>query len=424
MNEENKLLKTKNSNLEELVFRQEKRIQEMDEKILSQEIIINALVSQVKNKTLLEKKDSNNQTEIIKRPCVADEPTKKLDNNIVNTEVINDKTDSSEYSKYHQNMVKEIKNIFMYKQKTAEFKMNFTFKKFIEYAESYYEFLLTNKKISKLKNPFKLYIDSNLEKIIKCLIENINNFNLNQICSSIFMINSAIEYNHKLVIAHDILLEIKDYSKLLYIYSALFNNIELGKDLISVLITKILYHQYCIDSDLYEDDTIFGYLELIKNNFGLEKPKKTLWKSLSDFLIPIDFFTTVQGTIQINNSAIEAGFGLRMLCTYLDWDYTYNEFIINKLLPAVKDELNATYLYYLGILAINSLRMFGKTESVTVILNELLEWLNDTDEINLVAFLILKQVFNDKPYKWLETQKEMLKKKDIPIDSLESILLI
>ncbi len=456
MNEEDKILIIKK--LEDVVSKQEKTIKMLEDKITSQNIVINALILQVKNQKntsdinventeLIRKinisdnsvKKMNIFDETVKRIHISEEPGKMLSvseepekilnileesGKVMEVMPVKNSNNNGDINVNYQELENDIKNIFVHKQKMADFKMNFCFKKFVEYAESYYEFLLTNKKISKLKNPFKLYIESNLDKIIKYLIDNINYLNLNQICSSLFMITYAIEYDHKLVIAHDILLEINNYTKLPFIFSALFNNIELRKDSISLLINKILYHQYCIDTDIFNDEIILGYFEIIKNNFDLEKPRVSLWKSLSDYLVPVTLFKSIRNVIQITNVAMENGYGLRILATYLDWDYTYNEFIVNMLSKAHKSNSQPIYIYYMGILAINALRMFGMTESVILILETISEYMIGCDECSIAAFLIVKQVFDDKAYVWLEKNKNSLSSQNIPVDLLKTLLIL
>lgn len=324
-----------------------------------------------------------------------------------------------------EGLVRQIKDIFHPKSKTVDLKINYSFKRFVEYAESSYEFSLTNKKISKPKNPLKLYIEANLDKVIKYIMDNVNSLNLNQMCSTLFMINAEIEYKHKLIIAHDLLLVLESSSKILYIFSALFNNLELREDEFSLHIKKILYHQYCIDIDIYNDDTVIAYLELIKNNFSLQRPNVSLWESPRRFLVneSIFSFSKALGKAKVRCEYIEKGFMLRMLCHYMDWDFTYNQFIIIHLFPPLLNERSPVLVYYVGILVMNAYRVFGKDESVVSIFRELLNLMGDDSDTSIVCYLILKQTFEADCARWFENNQETLAERGFDTENLGNLLL-
>lgn len=319
-------------------------------------------------------------------------------------------------------LIAQIKEIFLPKSKLTEFKPNYTFKKFVEYCESSYEFSLTNKKISKTKNPLKLFIETNLERIVKYLIDNINTLNLNQICSTFFLINSEIDYSFKLIICHDIILELEDYTKLTFIASAIFNNQDLECDLFSQIIKKILFHQISIDYDFLKDSDINDYLDLISENMALSSPEVSLWESLSHFMVKHQFFDPDKLTIK--SEAIEKGFMLRMTCHYIDWNYTYNTFVVMQLFPKIIADKSPIHVYYLGILALNGLRLFDKDESVLLIFEELKSILEWGDHCSVVAYLILKQVNGEMCKEWLDKNAEDLEKKGFDLGYLKNILLI
>ena len=124
------------------------------------------------------------------------------------------------------NLGDEIVNIFSpSSNKRIEFKTNYTLQQFIDYIGNSFEFQLDIRKPHKIKNPIRGYVISNLDKIILYLMQNINILSLKNICTTLFYINNEIEQKHKLVILFDIILLLKERTKLLYIISALFNNV-------------------------------------------------------------------------------------------------------------------------------------------------------------------------------------------------------
>ncbi|KAI4292093.1 hypothetical protein PAPHI01_1367 [Pancytospora philotis] len=323
-----------------------------------------------------------------------------------------------------QALVAEIKTIFAPKAKEIDFKMNYGFKRFVEYAESSYEFSLMNKKVYRPKNPLKLYIANNLDKILKYIIENLSVLNLNQVCSTLFLLNADIEYRQKLVIAHDVLLEVDDCSKLPYICSALFNNLALQSDAFSAVLGKILYHQCCVDADRLNDSTVGEYLEVVKANLGLCRPEVSLWASPATFISNEPAFLSHRGAVRMASECIEKCFMLQMLCHYLDWDYTYNKFIVQLLFPALAAGRSPVLGYYCGALALNAHRLFGRVESVSRVFQELLLLLRDDGDTSVVCYLVLKQLYPHECAKWLENNQDALVRRGFSMDYLETFLLL
>jgi len=316
----------------------------------------------------------------------------------------------------------QLKAAFTAKTNKMEFRTNFTFQNFVKYAETSFEFSLLNKKPVKIKNPLKKFIETNLDKIIKYLLDNINSLNINQICSTMFMVNTEMEYKYKLVVFHDVVLLLDNYVKLNFIASALFNNINLEGDVFSQLIRKIMYHQLCIDSDMLKETGAVEYLGLVKDNFKLSAPEISLWSSLAHFLIAHDFFDKAKRIVLVD--AIERGFYLRMVCHYVDWDYTYNTFILTQLYPKLMSERAPVHAYYIGILMLNAKRMFGSDESIERLVDVLdgaLAWKNDC---SVAAYLILKQIRPVDAGRWLGANEVYLRGSGYDIEYLESFLII
>lgn len=325
--------------------------------------------------------------------------------------------------------VELVKEIFKSKEHRTEFKMNFTAKEFVEFAGNSYEYTVTNKKIYVPKNPQKQYIDTNIDKILKYILSNINNLSPNQLCSSLFLINSTISYSRKLVLFHDMVLLLDNTSLLLYLSASLFNNLALNNDPFSLALKSIIYHQFCIDTDLYNDDDIIYYLESIKESLGAEKVKESIWSLVEQLLVPKTLFikNKVSDELVIDNSNIKLGFAIRMISNYLDWEYTYNRLIRKVLLPmiyrTIKNEERAFLIYILGILAMDGYRQFKNDESVTNVVGELFKMMVGCSESSLAAYLILKQRYEGECSRWYETNKQELEKIGCT-DTVLNILLI
>lgn len=422
----------------------EKIIQNLNQQLESKEIIIDALISKLKIKNTTNDFEENDKVKKLKtnenEEClpgiesypseeqekipilIEDQPVenKNIDENNDITIQIKNKIPENEVKK--SELISQIKSLFDQKSKNTEFKMNFSFEKFIEYAETSYEFSLFNLKVVSTKNPLKQYLKTHLDSLIKFILDNINDLNLNQICSSIFLLNSEMEYKHKLVVFHDVILELNDFSKLNFIASALFNNIALKTDVFSQIIRKIMYHQYCIDGEIFENTNILEYLDVIRANFALIAPEISLWDSLSHFLVNHNLFD--QNKKIILSDSIERGFCLRMLCHYLDWDYTYNVFIVKQLYPKILLERGAIHVYYLGILMMNAKRILGEDESIFKLEETLMSILEWRDECSIVSYLILKQIKKAETDLWLDRNEDLILQKNFNKTYLKDFLLL
>lgn len=421
-------LEKKLGKFSEKIVEFEKRVLSLENQLETKNIIIEALVAKVKSaepskKQPLDAELSNKRYKQKQQDeCLPGIEIQCTDSSTAETDLSIQSLTQPKQADEIDELVCQIKTIFIPKSKNIDFKMNYNFRKFVEYAEASYEFSLFNKKVVKQKNPIKQYLESNIDRIIKFLLDHINILNMNQICSTIFLITSEISYKQKLVFFHDIILELKDYLKLNLIAAALFNNLELESGLFSQVLKKIIFHQMCIDCDIFKDSEILGYLGLIRDNFALVPPDISLWDSLSHFLIRHKLFECSPKTVRAES--IENGFILRMLCHFLDWDYTYNTFILKQLYPAILSEKCAIHVYYIGILMINAKREFGNDASILSLEEELKTILEWNEECSVAAYLILKQVREQDAQNWLENNREFVTSLGFQVSYLESMLLI
>lgn len=437
MDNEVENLRKKITELESKIAELERRALTLEAELESKNIVIDALVNQVKltkgQHVLIEDKtvkrikyndDAQLENEEDKVKCNKIKKTQTQMKYDTTSDTLREYSCEGKDNLAANNMeiISQIKGIFVLKSKNVEFKQNFTFKKFVEYAETSYEFSLSNKKVSRTKNPLRLYIEGNIDRIIKYIIENINILNLNQICSALFLINSEIEYTHKLVIAHDVILHLDDFTGLLFINAALFNNLELRDDQFSGALSKVLYKQYTVDSNIIKDHEVLEYINTIKRNMKLEAGDQSLWSLLGTFSKNAPVFDPKKN--KIISEAVENGFIVRMLSHYLDWDYTYNTLILTSIHPMITSHHSPICTYFLGILAVNAIRIFNSDESIELIFQELKEILTWMDDSSVIAYLILKQFYEIECEAWIVKNRPMIEKLGYEIPFLRNFLLV
>ena len=263
----------------------------------------------------------------------------------------------------------------------------------------------------------KLYVNQFQDKILTYLISNINVLSLREVCTTLFYINCEIEEKYKMVLAMDIILMLKERSKMLYILSALFKNVfSEGNDELSAAIMSIASHQYLIEMDLYqENEEIKKFLEIIKTNFNLFKGAEGLFKML-DNLILCDFSKKTLAFYNLDNKDkclinvinydktcifyeydIKA-WVVRLICHILDWDFTYNKVILEKL--NIKENTYHTLIaIYLSIDAYYKFTI--QDSSVKSLFTEFFYKMNDASEVSQLLYVFLKEIDEQKAEEYL-----------------------
>ncbi|OQS55852.1 hypothetical protein EHP00_394 [Ecytonucleospora hepatopenaei] len=316
-----------------------------------------------------------------------------------------------------ENLHKEIIDIFTKTKQKTDFKDNFTIQQFVEYSSMAFEFKLDNRKRHTIKNPMKLYVNQFQDKILTYLISNINSLSLREVCTTLFYINCEIDEKYKMVLAMDIILRLKERSKMLYMLSALFNNVfSDGNNDLSTAIMSIASHQHSIEMDLYqENEEIKKFLEIIKINFNLFKGSRGLFKMLDD-LILCNFSNKTHASDKLEDK--EKGllnvinydktcifyeydvkaWVVRLICHILDWDFTYNKVILEKL--NIKENAYHTLLaIYLGIDAYYKFTM--EDSSVKSLFTEFMYIMNDASEVSQLLYAFLKEIDEEKAEEYL-----------------------
>lgn len=418
------------------------KIAVLENQILNQNIIINSLLFQIK--TSYDFKSDFKNYDMINNITMSNDHT--ISKNSVNTNIskkiklneeieiekknkerqvnygvqINDfKDNMSKEQQLYENMFEqlgisdlsdEIVNIFSpSSNKRIEFKINYTLQQFIDYIGNSFEFQLDIRKPHKIKNPIREYVISNLDKIILYLMQNINNLPLKNICIALFYINNEIEQKHKLVILFDIILLLKERSKLLYIISALFNNvfgINNGNVIIVKTIISIIHHQYLIEKDLYKNNIkVIKYLNDIKTNFDLFRYSEDLFNLVNEFInIPTKKPIINFKECRIDNEFEIVGWSIRTICHMLDWDYTYNTLILTKL-DYKNNPFHTLVTIYLTKDIFDS---FGYENSVQSLCNEFVSIMNNDSEIAMLCYIFIKEINTKKAEEYITLLKQIV----------------
>ncbi|AFN83642.1 hypothetical protein EROM_090250 [Encephalitozoon romaleae SJ-2008] len=373
------------------------RISELEEKTENQQIIIDALVAHTKN---LMKGDNG---VALKKDCVEQEGSESgrtVAQDMARFELKRGEDRKSRRSS--KSLEKEVEDLFRRDKTSKQFKDAFTIDSLLSYSKEAHSFSLNVRTEVRMKKSFHTNVKQQIDKIIRHMIVNLNTYDLNTVCSTLNLISGDIEYQHKLVITHDIVLFIDDFSRIPFIVSALFNNQGIYDDVLGSTIKEILFHQCMVDSDINRSHPhIVGYYNKIIDNFELHPKEKSL-KDLCANLIG-NFNVFEDGGF--NPAIFPSMYSVRVLCHYMDWDYTYNEFICSVLYPKLRETRNPLYAIYMFTAVFNALRVFGYIESVELVFSRLKELMDDSSDLSIVSYLFIKQVDPERADRWYESQR-------------------
>lgn len=372
------------------------RISELEERTENQQIIIDALVAYTKNLTkgdsgVALKKDYGEQ-----EGC---ESGRTVAQDMARLEL--KRGEDRKNRKGSKSLEKEVEDLFRRDKASKQFKDAFTIDSLLSYSKEAHSFSLNARTEVRMKKSFHTNVKQQIDKIIRHMIVNLNTYDLNTVCSTFNLISGDIEYQHKLVVTHDIILFIDDFSRVPFIVSALFNNQGIYDDVLGSTIKEILLHQCMVDSDINRNHPhILGYYNKIIDNFELH-PKEESLKNLCANLIG-NFNVFENGGF--NPAIFPNMYSIRVLCHYMDWDYTYNEFICSVLDPKLRETRNPLYATYMFTVVFNALRVFGYIESVELVFNRLKELMDDSSDLSIVSYLFIRQVDPERADRWYTSQ--------------------
>lgn len=382
------------------------RIKELEEKIENQQILIDALIDKVKKQTFTKSAYSlETDGEDLKSP-----PQMLGDNSVYKELDIDQKAPSDRLADPKTLFDEEVENMFKSKKASMNFKESFTFESFIAYAGDCHSFSLHNRCEVKTKNPVNAYIKQNEAKIIRHLMNNLNAYDLNAICSSLNLISREIDYHYKLVIAHDIILFIEDFSRVPFMISALFNNQDVRDDVFGRILKQILIHQFAVDRDIYRGfSSILSYYNQIMDNFEIQAKTRS----------PEDICKGLVGAFEVfedgifNPAIFPNMYAMRALCHYMDWDFAYNKVIHSVLYPRLVKDKDPLCVVYIFAITFNALRIFGRIESVDMVIRKLGELMVDSSDLSISVYLFIKQVDPERADTWLNAEKQKIERIDI-----------
>ncbi|KAM0671887.1 hypothetical protein CWI42_040240 [Ordospora colligata] len=377
------------------------RIAELERKIESQEIVISALVAEVKK--VKETEDSSKQQERSECKNIISECLEK------NEYYCESKAENEYIKKMDDRNVsfeEDVEGIFKSKKAQKPFKEAFTVDSFIAYCRDMHSFGLISRSDGKSKKMFRCCIKQYVEKVTRHLMVNLNVYDLNTLCSAFNLLCAEMEYNHKLVIAHDIILLVDDFSRMPFIVSAVFNNQGIHSDVLGETVSNIVMHQCDIDSEMYSDSpNLVRYYARISANFGNHTDVKPLGDICSDLIGDIHAFEDGE----INEAIFPRMYSIRALCHYMDWDYSYNEFVCGVLYPRLVERQEALCAVYMFSVVFNALRVFGEVESVKMSLEKLKGMIHDDSELSAVCYMFVKQIDPDCAEQWFRMHGDRVK---------------
>lgn len=366
-------------NLEEALS----KIQELERRVEDQQILIDALVGQIKGLT-----SRHSSTEGVEGSGRARDGGNSRDE--TRRDVIGNRLD------------KEVSEMFRSK-KEARFSGGFTFEGFVGHARRHHRFTLGNRADVEMEKTLSSGVRQHLDKIVRHLVVNVNKYDLNTICSSFNLMSGEIEYQYKLVISHDIVLFIDDFSRMPFIIAALFNNKDIGGDTVGRTLRQILGHQYMVDREMYRRfPRLVSWYDEMASNFEIEAQGQSLESTCGRLIGDFEVFEDGR----FNAGMFPNMYAMRMVSQYMDWDFTYNRFIQSNLYPKLQKSKRPLYAVYIFTLTFNALRTFGYVESVRVVMNKLCEMMGDSSELSAVIYLFMKQVDPERAGRWIRKYGE------------------
>ncbi|EPR79252.1 hypothetical protein SLOPH_1776 [Spraguea lophii 42_110] len=241
------------------------------------------------------------------------------------------------------------------RKKEICFKSNYSFEEFIDFIDSQIvPYIFDEKKKIRLNKTLKNYIEINIKGIINLIIKTLNDNDVEKVYTILLTISIYSSYEIIILLFHDILLYLEDPSKLLFFSYAIFYDCEIRCDIISTTIKKILNYQLNIDYKLYKEYKQF--YNKIENSISLTA-------SSTDF---IPYILSLESNFNINDeeSVINIAAVIRMITIFMDYDWAYNELIVNNIYPKYVSTKNIFYLVCIGTVALQGQRMFEDEKSV------------------------------------------------------------
>ncbi|KAF7684102.1 hypothetical protein TCON_0706 [Astathelohania contejeani] len=397
-------------------------------KLKEKEIIIEALVDKLSN---IENKDRSMDVSLssIEMPPSSGGINNNLLDSIaykMSENKIEEKVDDSVLTKGNKLVInpvvqpsKEITELINYVIKAEDppqFKPNASVLEFMEYCTLLGSpGIFDSSKVSLSKN-LKTYIRNNKKGILKAVMERINDYKLLDIYNILSIVSYECGYVDKLIIIHDFFIFIKKTEYIIFLVYSILRNDCFRNDILGSTIKKMIEHQLSLEE--IGNDKLSLAINHIIDNLKLAPQKHDLEELVEDIFKEVAIFRDGE----ITNEAMGRALSIKLLCDYLDWDWTYNTFIVEKSKLSNNSEF---FIFILGLLGLNAWVNFGFIESVSVIFNKMEEIMksnNNNIQIRIIAYLFVKLYKPNKAEEWVIKNEESVKE-IIEIDKLKEMIV-
>jgi hypothetical protein len=326
--------------------------------------------------------------------------------------------DHMEVEMNYKDKLDEINEVLITKRKkqvTPLFKPNMDIDDFASFcSKNNISLILEQRKELRFNKTIKLYIKNNMKGILKYVFDRINDAKIYDTYSIFYCIQGELSYSVKVIILHDLFLFCADPSVILMLAFTIFQSSTFQNDLLSVCIKRLLGYQYLIEKDIYkEHPDIVKALDIIKDRMKFDSEYFDIREYCETLVVDEPIFSCGE----VNEELVARGSAIKLLCNFVDWDWTYNSFIVEFLMGKLLSEEKPSYLYYIGVLTLNGMRLFGLHGSVKVLIGEIEKYLNSNAiTLGIVSYLFIKQIKPLMADRWMESRLDEVKE-DININA-------
>lgn len=267
------------------------------------------------------------------------------------------------------------------------FKLNFKLDDYVEYTCSLFvPYICDDKRRYKISKNHALYIKTNKRGIHKHIFKGINTREIEKTWVLLYNMGTVADYGEICTIIHDLFLFVDDFEHVFYFSYALLHDKELKSDILSRTITMLLSYQALIMKETNKNAKI---VTMIQNEV--------------DLFVKFDVGEIYNAILEDDNLSEANISSIRIICSFMDWDWTFNHFVIRKLYKQFGNTKNPALLGYLGAVLMLGYKNFGLHESVQSILDVFKGLLQeDANELGLIACSYVKNLDFNFASEWFK----------------------
>ncbi|ELA48221.1 hypothetical protein VCUG_00262 [Vavraia culicis subsp. floridensis] len=265
------------------------------------------------------------------------------------------------------------------------FKLNFKLDEYVDYTCSLFvPYICDAKDTYKLSKQHAIYIKTNRKCILKHIFKDINTREIEKTWTLLFNLGCTESYEALCVVVHDLFVFVEDFERVFYLSYALLHNKKFEVDILSKTIRMLLSYQALI---------------MRKVNSGVEFGYKI--QEEMDLFDHFDVNSLCNVILEDNSFSHLNVASLRIICSFMDWNWTYNTFIVQMLYPRFVETNRPILLFYMGVICTLGYKNFGMHESVQSIFDEIKTCLDkDNVELSAIACSFVKNFDLDLAEKW------------------------